>query len=151
MTTQDQQNDVELIRTGDLLTAIEAAKRIAGYDYPVDQQLITDLGTILVDRQNSVQSRIAAAYALGWIDQEGSTESVHWTIACNPEESLEVRDYAEEALYYFAQNRRRQQTDTEATSYQDQSFAEWRKSQEGVLRAGPGQAPSQLLPREETK
>jgi len=124
-------SDISVIRSGDLIEAMEAAKRIIVYDAPVDPKLILELVEMAQNKTGQLSSRQASIYALGWVDRDGMTEPTLRLIARDADEPVEIREHAEEALYNFSQVRRQKRAGR-IGRYADQSFDEWRASQKDL-------------------
>src|SRR5665213_365456 len=86
--------DIRAIMTGDPTEAIEAAKRIIEHD-DVD---VCTLADIAAKETCPKWSRIAATYALGFIDDKSKSAAALTRILANRNEDEEIRTHAAEAL-----------------------------------------------------
>lgn len=64
----EQDNDLDFIRDGNPIEAMDAAYRIINYQFPVDQRLIDELHEIATDPKESLWARISSIHALSFLD-----------------------------------------------------------------------------------
>jgi HEAT repeat protein len=90
---------MDLVLSGDPVESIEAAKRI------VEQENVdpSSLARIAADRNANKWSRIAAIYALGFIDDESKSAPALLRILADRDDDESCRSHAAEALGHMAE------------------------------------------------
>jgi hypothetical protein len=94
----EQDIDIEIIRDGEPVEAFEAAKRIIGYLFPHDTELLTKLVEVAENKGEKLWARVASIYTLGFIDTDAVTESRLRVLLDDPDEPPEIRDYVFEVV-----------------------------------------------------